>query len=144
MNNTKTIKRHIHRGFTLIEIIVVVTIIAVIATLIVPKLLTHVGDAKQSAAQSNLSTIDQQVIVYLLAKGLSSIPNDFELELLTLSEDDGGASGGPYLKKGEIIDPWGNPFEILIPGDDGADYTLVSWGELGEPGGEGAQADIFE
>ena len=143
MNNNKTIKRHIRRGFTLIEIIVVVTIIAVIATLIVPKLLTHVGSARQATAQSKASTINQQITIYLLEKGLSSIPNDFELELLTLNESDGGAPSGPLLKPNDILDPWGKPFDLLIPGDNDSDFSVISYGEDGELGGEGANEDVI-
>jgi general secretion pathway protein G len=141
-------KQYIHRtrrGFTLIEIIVVVMIIAVLATLIAPKLLSRVGTAKHAAAQSKASAIAQQVTMYHLEMGLSEVQDDFDLELLLLSHEDGGAPGGPFLEKdADIIDPWGNPFEILVPGNVNNSFDVISWGEDGEAGGEGINADITQ
>lgn len=134
-----------HRGFTLLEIIVVVMIIAVLATLIAPKLLSRVGTAKHAAAQSKASAIAQAVELYHLELGLSKVQDDFDLELLLLPPDDGGAPGGPFLQKADdIIDPWGNQFEILVPGNVNFSYDVISWGEDGESGGEDINADITQ
>jgi general secretion pathway protein G len=120
-------------------------IIAVLATLIAPKLLSRVGTAKHAAAQSKASAIAQQVTMYHLEKGLSEVQDDFDLELLLLSPEDGGAPGGPFLEKdNDIIDPWGNPFEILVPGNVNHSFDVISWGEDGEAGGEGINADITQ
>jgi general secretion pathway protein G len=135
----------VRRGFTLLEIIVVVMIIAVLATLIAPKLLSRVGTAKHAAAQSKASAIAQAVELYHLESGLSKVQDDFDLELLLLPPDGGGAPGGPFLqKKDDIIDPWGNNFEILVPGAVNYSYDVISWGEDGEPGGEDINADITQ
>ncbi len=133
------------RGFTLLEIIVVVMIIAVLATLIAPKLLSRVGTAKHAAAQSKASAIAQAVELYHLEMGLSKVQDDFDLELLLLPPDDGGAPGGPFLQKADdIIDPWGNPFEILVPGNVNFSYDVISWGEDGNPGGQGENEDVTQ
>jgi len=140
-NNQRT-----RRGFTLIEIIVVVMIITVLATLIAPKLLGRVGSAKQAAARVGAATIATSLKLYTLDMGLSAPSDDFELELLLLSADDGGGPSGPYLERADnLIDPWGNPYEFeLPPGTINASFDIISWGEDGEPGGEGVNEDITQ
>ena len=140
-----SIHQYHRRAFTLLEIIVVVMIIAVLATLIAPKLLSKMGIAKHAAAQAKADAIAQQVTMYHLALGLSEIQNDFDLEVLLLSEEEGGAPDGPFLQKdSDIVDPWGRPYEIFVPGDVNHDFDIVSWGEDGEPGGDGASEDITQ
>ncbi len=137
-------KQH-RRAFTLLEIIVVVMIIAVLATLVAPRLLGRVGSAKQTAAKAKAATIAKTVNLYILDMGLSSPSDDFDLEVLLLHPDDGGGPSGPYLERADdIIDPWGNNFEILVPGDTNASFDIISFGEDGEQGGEEANADITQ
>ena len=137
-------KEH-RRAFTLLEIIVVVMIIAVLATLVAPRLLGRVGSAKQTAAKAKAATIAKTVNLYILDMGLSSPSDDFDLEVLLLHPDDGGGPSGPYLERADdIIDPWGNNFEILVPGDINASFDIISFGEDGEQGGEEANADITQ
>jgi len=137
-------KQH-RRAFTLLEIIVVVMIIAVLATLVAPRLLGRVGSAKQTAAKAKAATIAKTVNLYILDMGLSSPSDDFDLEVLLLHPDDGGGPSGPYLERADdIVDPWGNNFEILVPGDINASFDIISFGEDGEQGGEEANADITQ
>ena len=137
-------KQH-RRAFTLLEIIVVVMIIAVLATLVAPRLLSRVGSAKQTAAKAKAATIAKTVNLYILDMGLSSPSDDFDLGVLLLHPDDGGGPSGPYLERADdIIDPWGNNFEILVPGDINASFDIISFGEDGEQGGEEANADITQ
>jgi general secretion pathway protein G len=141
----KSIKRPLARGFTLLEIIVVVTIIAVLATLIAPKLLSRVGSAKQTAAIAKASTIAKAINLYLLDEGLSAPDDNFDLEILLLSPDDGGGQHGPYLERAaDVIDPWGVSYELMVPGDVNASFDVISWGEDKQQGGEGAAADITQ
>ena len=137
--------RQTQRGFTLLEIIVVVMIIAVLATIILPRMLTYVGSAKHTTAKSKAASIAQQITIYHLQSGLSEVPDGFDLELLLAAPDDGGAPDGPFLQKAEdIIDPWGRPYEVLAPGEVNFDFDVISWGEDGEPGGEGVNEDITQ
>jgi general secretion pathway protein G len=141
----KSIKRPLARGFTLLEIIVVVTIIAVLATLIAPKLLSRVGSAKQTAAIAKASTIAKAINLYLLDEGLSAPDDNFDLEILLISTDDGGGQHGPYLERAaDVIDPWGVSYELMVPGDVNASFDVISWGEDKQQGGEGAAADITQ
>lgn len=129
----RTTARGMRRGFTLMEVIVVVTIIALLAALVAPRLLQNVGKAKNSAAQSEVNSIAQQVNTYLLDIGMTRPSDDFDLEALLLTPEDGGPAGGPYLqKRDDLIDPWGNPYIIRIPGDVNYDFDIVSMGEDGE------------
>ena len=67
------------------------------------------------------------------------------LEILLLSAEEGGGPYGPYLEQtDDIIDPWGNPFEVLSPGRINASFDIVSWGEDGEPGGDGENEDVTQ
>ncbi len=136
----------VRRGFTLIEIIVVVMIITVLATLIAPKLLGRVGSAKQAAAQAKAATIAKLVNLYTLDMGLSAPKNYFDLDILLLSPDEGGGPSGPYLERADdLVDPWGNPFVIeLPPGTVNASFDIICFGEDGEPGGEGVYGDITQ
>lgn len=145
MPTNKNYHRPLRKGFTLIEIIVVVMIITVLATLIAPKLLGRVGFAKQAAAKAKAATIAKVVNLYTLDMGLSAPSDDFELDLLLKSADDGGGPTGPYLERADdLVDPWGNPFEIEIPGEVNNSFDIISWGEDGEPGGEGVDGDITQ
>ncbi|TVQ51104.1 MAG: prepilin-type N-terminal cleavage/methylation domain-containing protein [Phycisphaerales bacterium] len=127
--------RQARRGFSLLEIVVVVTIIALLATLVAPRLLDNIGRSKQGVARSEVASIAQQVNLYLADHGLSRIPQDFRLEALTEGDR-------PYMRERDLIDPWGNPYVIVIPGEENIDFDIVSYGADGQPGGEGEDQDI--
>ena len=131
------------RAFTLMEIIVVVTIIALLAGIIVPRMWSRVAGAKQAAAKNEVKLIAAQVITYMMDAGLSQLDDDFDLELLLATPDEGGGSGGPYLQKlDDLIDPWGNRYDIIIPGEVNFDFDIISYGADGQPGGEAEAEDI--
>jgi len=126
----------IRRGFTLLEIIVVVTIIALLATLIAPKLLSRIGQARGAVAKAEVNEIAKQLHLYLLDNNMSKAPEGLELAVLTT-----GAS--PYLKAKDLIDPWGREYILLVPGEaNPTDFDIVSLGADGQPGGEGENADV--
>ena len=129
-NRTRRPRR---RAFTLVEIIVVVTIIAILAGIIVPRIMQNVGKANISRAKTEAKTIANSVTQYLLDMQMSRLDDQFELETLLLTPDDGGGSGGPYLQKADDLnDPWGNLYMIRIPGDINYDFDVVSAGEDGQ------------
>ncbi|MBC8201212.1 MAG: type II secretion system major pseudopilin GspG [Planctomycetes bacterium] len=145
MSQYNKLSRNSRHGFTLIEIIVVVMIIAVLATLIAPRLMSRVGTAKQTAAKAKAATIAKTINLYVLDMGLSNPSDDFDLEILLLSPEDGGGPQGPYLERADdIVDPWGNPFELLVPGEVNASFDVICYGEDGEVGGEDVNADITQ
>jgi general secretion pathway protein G len=123
-------------AFTLIEMIVVVTIIALLAALIVPRIWTRVGQAKTTVAKQKATEIAKQLQLYLVDNSLSSVPEDLDLAVL--------ASGSsPYLRMKDLNDPWGKPFVLMVPGEQNPDFDVVSYGLDGQPGGEGENADIY-
>lgn len=131
-------------GFTLIEVLVVVVMIAILATLVAPNVFRHVGGAKRSTARSQVEMIGAALDAYRLDVG--RYPTAAEgLEALNAAPAGGAAAGwnGPYLKKRVPLDPWKRPYVFRSPGEvDPSGYDLLSLGEDGRPGGEGDAADV--
>ncbi|MHC5004568.1 MAG: type II secretion system protein GspG [Planctomycetota bacterium] len=129
-------RRPLRRGFTLLEVIVVVTIIALLATLVAPRLWRQIGSAKQRIAQGEVASIAQQVKLWMVDNGYSRLPDDFELEMLTEGSD-------PYLSAEDLIDPWENPYVLVNPGEKHqGDFDVMSYGGNRERGGEGEDEDV--
>ena len=126
-------RRIARRGFSLIEVIIAVTIIAIFAGLVAPQLLKRLGEAKEDQARNEASAIAQQVKIYLTEKRETSVGSDFDLSLLVPD----------YLEStDDLVDPWGHNYVILVPGTNGRDFDIVSYGKGGTPGGEGEDTDI--
>ena len=116
-------------GFTLLEIIVVVTIIALIFSLVAPRFFGHVDTARQIDAQAQIELLGQALDLFRLEKG--NYP----------STEEGLEAIAPYLKKEIPKDPWGNGYKYESPGAHG-DYDLVSYGADHAEGGEDNDLDI--
>ena len=127
--------RPIRRGFTLLEIIVVVTIIALLATMVAPKLLQNIGKTKTKVARSEVTQIANQMGIYLADNGMSKPTQDTELTVLVEGTT-------PYLKASDLKDPWGRDYIVMVPGPSGSDFDVISYGADGEPGGEGEDKDV--
>ena len=129
-------RRHLRRAFTLLEVIVVVTIIALLATLVAPRLLKNIGRSKISVAKAEVASLAQQVSLWMADNGHGRRPpDDFDLEALAEGDD-------PYLRVKDLLDPWENPYIIVNPGEENPDFDIVSHGADGQPGGDGDDADI--
>jgi len=127
--------RHARRAFSLVELIVAVTIMAILAALVVPRVSQWIGFTKGKTARADAETISNQVRMYMTAKGMSTLPSDFEL--VELTEGDGA-----LLNKNQIVDPWNNSYQIRIPGEINLDFDVYSFGADGQAGGEGEGADV--
>ncbi|MHC4415344.1 MAG: type II secretion system major pseudopilin GspG [Planctomycetota bacterium] len=126
-------------GFTLVEIIVVVTIIALLAAVIAPRLFGRVTWAKKKKAETEVKAIETAVNLYVNDTG-GILGDDFDLDVLIVPAEEGGGPMGPYLKKAaDLLDPWDNPYVIRVPGDVNYDFDVVSWGPDGQ---EGTEDDI--
>lgn len=127
----------LERGFTLVELLLVLVILALIAGLVLPGIIGKAEGAKAKAAASQVSRLSMAVESYYLDTGVT--PESLQ----QLVEDSGGNSGwnGPYVKASSLKDPWGRDYEYNYPGEHG-DFDIFTLGADGQPGGEGKNADI--
>src|SRR5271168_2754776 len=131
-------------GFTLIEIMVVVVILAVLGALVVPKILENVDKARVTRAQSDIRAIQTALDLYRLdnfkypttEQGLQALVKQPADPTIT-NYRSGGYLGS--LPK----DPWTGPYTYVSPGSDGREFEITSYGRDGKPGGEGPDADII-
>ncbi|MCP4680994.1 MAG: type II secretion system major pseudopilin GspG [Desulfobacterales bacterium] len=133
------------RGFTLIELMVVIVILGILAGLIVPRIMGRPEEARRMKARIQIESIETALKLYKLDNG--AYPSTEQgLEALIQAPQVGQPAGawrqGGYLEKGKVPrDPWGNDYHYLCPGIHG-DFDLMSYGGDGEPGGEGVDEDI--
>jgi general secretion pathway protein G len=129
------------RGFTLVEILVVITIIGLIMGLIGPRVLNYLTESKAKAARIQIESLGSALDLYFLDNG--RYPNSAEgINALVQRPPSAQAWNGPYLKGGVVpVDPWGKPYMYRSPGQHGA-YDLSSYGADGQEGGTGAAADV--
>jgi general secretion pathway protein G len=128
------------RGFTLVELLVVMAIIALLAALVAPKVFPKLGKGKTAAAQAQIELLGQALDHYRLDTGHYPTTEQGLQALLTNPGDDKWQ--GPYLSKNLIpVDPWRRPYNYACPGSHG-DYDLYSYGRDGAPGGEGEDKDV--
>ncbi len=131
----------LHRGFTLIELMVVLVIIGVLAALIVPNVLDRADDARVTAARTDITNISQALKLYRLDN--QRYPTAEQgLQALVAKPTAGPIPNNwkPYLEK-LPNDPWGRPYQYLNPGIKGP-IDVMSFGADGQSGGEGKDADI--
>jgi general secretion pathway protein G len=129
------------RGFSLIELLVVLVILGLLAALAGPRVLSKLGGAKSDTAQLQIEEFGAALDLYHLEVG--RYPNTQE-GLQALVQAPGGADkwNGPYLKKKEVPkDPWGNDYHYASPGQHGP-YDLSSLGADNREGGEGENKDL--
>ena len=128
-------------GFTLVELLVVLGIIALLAAVVAPQVLRYLSSAKSDAAAAQLKNIESALELYYLDTGTYPKQED-GLPALTAAPSGTPGWRGPYLKKSSaLMDPWGKPYLYKAPGDHGA-FDLYSYGRDGAAGGEGDDADL--
>ncbi|MCK4467220.1 MAG: type II secretion system major pseudopilin GspG [Desulfobacterales bacterium] len=143
--NTRILLIKNNRGFTLIELMVVIVILGILAGLIVPRIMSRPEEARQAKARIQIESLETALKLYKLDNG--SYPSTEQgLQALVEPPEVGNLPGrwreGGYLEKGKVPkDPWGNEYLYLCPGTHG-DYDIISCGTDGEPGGEEKNRDI--
>ncbi len=140
-NRLHRLRRKAHRGFTLIELMVVLVIIGVLAALIVPNVLDRADDARVTAARTDVNNLVQALKLYKLDNQRYPTAQQGLQSLLTRPQTNPvPPNWKPYLEK-LPNDPWGRQYQYLNPGIKG-EIDVMSFGADGTPGGEGKDADI--
>ena len=131
------------RGFTLIEMMVVVVILSILAAFIVPRIMDRPDQARQVKAKNDIRVIESALQLYRLDNGL--YPSSDQGLAALVARPEGDPQPKNYKEGGYLdqlpLDPWGNPYLFLNPGIHGR-MDIISLGADGRPGGEGYDADI--
>jgi len=128
------------RGFTLLELLVVMVIIGLLAGFVAPRYFAQVGKSQVKAARAQIDAFDKALDQYRLDMGRYPTTEEGLAGLMTAPAGEQGW-GGPYLKKSVPLDPWGHAYVYVSPGEH-VDVDLLSYGKDGQPGGTGEDADV--
>lgn len=128
------------KGFTLIEILVVIAMIALLASLVAPKLFNKLGSAKIKTAKVQIQMVETALDAFRLDFG--RYPTETEgISILWIKPQNQILWDGPYLPKPLKLDPWGNPYVYKSPAGDHP-FDFISYGADGRQGGDGDKQDI--
>ena len=137
MKKNQLRKTNCEKGFTLIELTIVIIILGLMAALVAPRMFGKVDKAQQNTTQTQISLLSTACDTFRLDMGR------FPESLGELTNPvDSKRWEGPYLPKAVPKDPWDNPYGYRSPGDNSRDYDIISFGGDGTEGGEGINADI--
>jgi general secretion pathway protein G len=133
--------RAAQRGFTLVEMLVVISIIGLIMALVGPRVLNYLSESKTKTAKIQIQSFESSLDLFFLDVG--RFPSSSEgLTALMQRPGSFGNWNGPYLKGTAVpVDPWGHPYVYRAPGQHGA-YDIISYGADGQEGGTGAAGDV--
>jgi general secretion pathway protein G len=119
-----------HRGFTLLELLVVIVIIGLLAGYVAPRYFSQVGKSETQVARAQIDALEKALDQYRLEN--RRYPTN----------EEGLAAVQPYLKRALPNDPWGRPYVYRVPGQRGGEFEVFSYGRDGKAGGTGEDADI--
>jgi general secretion pathway protein G len=128
------------RGFTLLELLVVMVIIGLLAGFVAPRYFAQIGKSQSKAARAQITALEQALDQFRIDCGRYPT-NEEGLEALMTAPPGLPDWGGPYLKKAVPADPWGRPFVFSNPGDHG-EIDILSYGKDGRVGGTTDSADV--
>lgn len=130
------------KGFTLLELLVVIVIIGLLAAYVGPKYFAQLGKSEVTIAKAQMEAFEKSLDTYRLDVGRYPSTEEGMAALMAAPATAGVKWNGPYLKKGIPPDPWGHPYQYRAPGTGNKDYEILSTGKDGQPGGTGENADI--
>jgi len=131
---------YVEKGFTLLELLVVLVIIGLLVGYVGPRYFSQIGKSETKAARAQIDGLEKALDQYRF--DVRHYPTTEQgLAALNVKPADEKNWAGPYLKKAVPPDPWGNPYNYRQPGEHG-DVDLFSYGKDGQPGGEGDNADV--
>ena len=134
-------RRHCARGFTLMELLVVILIIGLLTGIVGPRLLGQISRSEVTTAKAQMDAFDKALQAYRLDVG--HFPSTAQgLSALLVQPADEQRWHGPYLQQAIPLDPWGSAYQYRSPGTGTKDFDLVSLGHDRAPGGTGDDADI--
>jgi len=129
------------RGFTLLELLVVMVIIGLLAAYVGPRYFAQLGKSERKVAAAQLMAFSKALDQYRLDTG--HYPTTEQgLAALTTKPADETSWDGPYLERAVPLDPWGHRYVYRQPGQKANEYDLLSYGKSDQPGGEGESAEI--
>ncbi|WDE00516.1 type II secretion system major pseudopilin GspG [Thalassomonas actiniarum] len=125
-----------NRGFTMIELLIVIVILGLLASLVAPKFFSQLSTAERGIAAAQMNAFETALDTYRLDLGA------YPAKLEDLRSGEQPRWDGPYLPKDVPLDPWGNPYVYTTPGENNAPYSIMSYGADGKPGGIDNNEDI--
>ncbi|WP_042150669.1 MULTISPECIES: type II secretion system major pseudopilin GspG [unclassified Pseudoalteromonas] len=126
-----------NKGFSLMELMIVLIILGLLGSLVAPKLFSKVSSSKKKAAVAQMQMFETAIDTYRLDIG--TVPANLQ-ELRASSNP---SWDGPYLPKEIPMDPWGKPYIYTVPGQNGNPYGIMSYGLDGQPGGNDENMDVI-
>lgn len=141
MSTPRKLKLKVQKGFTLIELMVVVVILAVLAGLVVPNLMDRPDEARIVKAKQDISAVSSALKLYKLDNFVYPTTDQGLEALVKAPTDEPVPKNWKNLLDSVPVDPWGNPYLYLSPGEHGA-FDLFTYGADGVDGGEGVNATI--
>ena len=124
-------------GFTMIELLIVIVILGLLMSLVAPKMFSKVGSSKSKTAKIQMEMLATSLDTYRLDIG------DYPANLSELYRSTVSGWDGPYLPKKVPLDPWGNSYLYVVPGENGSAYGLKSYGKNGIKGGQKEDQDVI-
>ena len=141
-SRARRLGHRVSRGFTLLELLVVIVIIGMLAGLVAPRYFDQVSKSNTKIAKAQIDSLGKALDQYRLDVG--AYPStEMGLAALNVKPPNLDKWAGPYLKKAVPPDPWGHPYLYKYPGEHGDEPDILCYGADGQPGGEGINADLM-
>ncbi|MHC4693529.1 MAG: type II secretion system major pseudopilin GspG [Planctomycetota bacterium] len=144
MKNVKKTERYIRSGFTMVELMAILVIIGLLATVVATNVIGKIEKAKVTATKASLRTLHAAVTQYKLDTGEFPTEEEGLMALIEPSSDVPDFDPAGYLETTEVPkDGWGNEFYYQLYPESGKPFVIISWGKDGEEEGEGYDADLY-